>query len=236
MNPLEVKTNELESYFMSWEKMCARPYDKDKTDPYTKTRVILMNGTEFESNWFLHQFARNCNDNELKREIALVRNQEQQQQKRISALKPINENMLETTISYEQLAIDLTAILAQNETDQNNKNALDFALLEDFDHLYRFANLLKMDFNIDAETLVGKFTEITPGRPTIDIFYQNSDILFLQNRVRQLLCQDMNHLLLTLLRETAFPFLYFCNTLAHCRKTLLHYLCFYNMLAPRQMK
>ena len=81
MNPFEVKTKELESYFMSWEKMCSRPYDKDKTDPYTKTRVILMNGTEFESNWFLHQFARNCNDNELKREIALVRNQEQQQQK-----------------------------------------------------------------------------------------------------------------------------------------------------------
>ena len=168
MNPFEVKTNDLESYFMSWEKMCSKPYDKDKTDPYTKTRVILMNGTEFESNWFLHQFARNCNDNELKREIALVRNQEQQQQKRISALKPINENMLETTIAYEQLAIDLTAILAQNETDQNNKNALDFALLEDFDHLYRFANLLKMDFGIDAETLVGKFTEITPGRPTIN--------------------------------------------------------------------
>ncbi len=168
MNPFEVKTNELESYFMSWEKMCARPYDKKTATPYTKTRVILLNGTEFESNWFLHQFARNCNDNELRREIAIVRNQEQQQQKRISALKPINENMLETTISYEQLAIDLTAILAQNEEDQNNKNALDFALLEDFDHLYRFANLLKMDFGIDAETLVGKFTEITPGRPTIN--------------------------------------------------------------------
>ena len=168
MNPFEVNSKEVEMNFMHWGKMNAKPYNKKTADPYTKTRVILMNGTEFESNWFLHQFARNCDDNELRREIAIVRNQEQQQQKRIASLKPINENILETTIAYEQLAIDLTAILAQNETDENSKNALDFALLEDFDHLYRFANLLKIDYGIDAETMVGKFTEITPGRPTIN--------------------------------------------------------------------
>lgn len=168
MNPFEVETKDLESYFLNWDKMYPKPYDKKKTSPYTKTRIILMNGTEFESNWFLHQFARNCNDNDLKREIAIVRNQEQQQQKRISCLKPINENMLEETIGYEQLAIDLTAILAQNEPDPISKSALDFALLEDFDHLYRFANLLKMDYGIDADVMVGKFTEIMPGRPTIN--------------------------------------------------------------------
>ena len=168
MNPFEVNVKPLEENFMNWEKMYPKQYNKKTTSPYTKVRIILMNGTEFESNWFLHQFARNCNDNELKREIALIRNQEQQQQKRISCLKPLNENMLEETIAYEQLAIDLTAILAQNETCPNTKAALDFALLEDFDHLYRFANLLKTDFDIDADVMVGKFTEIMPGRPTIN--------------------------------------------------------------------
>ncbi len=168
MNPFEHKSKEVESYFMDWEKMYPKPYNKLKTSPYTKTRIILMNGTEYESNWFLHQFARNCNDNDIRRAIALVRNQEQQQQKRISCLKPIDENILETTIAYEQLAVDLTAILAQNVMDENAKAALDFALLEDFDHLYRFSNLLKMDYNIDADMMVGKFTEIMPGRPTIN--------------------------------------------------------------------
>ena len=168
MNPFEVNTKELEEYFFDWKKMYPKSYNKKKVLPYTKVRIILMNGTEFESNWFLHQFARNCNDNDLKREIAIVRNQEQQQQKRISCLKPINENMLEETIAYEQLAIDLTAILAQNEPDPISKSSLDFALLEDFDHLYRFANLLKMDYGIDADVMVGKFTEIMPGRPTIN--------------------------------------------------------------------
>jgi len=168
MNPFNTQTKDIDSYFMDWSKMYPKPYNKKTTSPFTKTRVILLNGTEFESNWFLHQFARNCNDNDLRREIAIIRNQEQQQQKRISNLKPINENILEETIGYEQLAIELTAILAQNETCPNTKAALDFALLEDFDHLYRFANLLKMDYGIDADVMVGKFTEIMPGRPTIN--------------------------------------------------------------------
>ena len=167
MYPLSVETKKDTDYFMDWEMLYPKAYNKKTASPFTKVRVILMNGTEFESTWFLHQFARNCNDQDLKRKIALVRAQEQQQQKRIGALKPKNENVLETTISYEQLAIELTAILAMHEKNKNNKEALNFALLEDFDHLYRFGNLLKMDFGIDAENLVGKYTEITPGRPTI---------------------------------------------------------------------
>ena len=168
MNPFDVKTKPVEENILDWKMMYPKPYNKKSVDPFTKLRIILMNGTEFESSWFLHQFARNCPDNDLKREIALVRNQEQQQQKRIAALKPLDENFLETTISYEQLAIELTAILAQGETNADNKAALDLALLEDFDHLYRFANLLKKDFDIKAEGLIGKLTEIMPGRPTIN--------------------------------------------------------------------
>ena len=167
INPLNETTKDVNEYFLDMKKMYAKAYNKNKTSPYTKTRVILLNGLEFESNWFMHQFARNCNNEELRQEIAVIRKQEQQQQKRIASLKPINESILETTIAYEQLAIDLTATLAQNETDKNNIEALNFALLEDFDHLYRFANLLYLDKGIDATTLVGKFTEIMPGRPTI---------------------------------------------------------------------
>ncbi|MBR6778865.1 MAG: hypothetical protein IKM43_01760 [Clostridia bacterium] len=168
MNPLEYKTKEVDKYYMSFDKMYPKAYNKKTTNPYTKTRVILLNGTEYESVWFLHQFARNCNNDEIKRAIATVRKQEQQQQKRIACLKPLNESILETTIAYEQLAIDLTATLAQNDKDKNNIEALNFALLEDFDHLYRFSNLMMLDVkNADPEFCVGKFTEIMPGRPTI---------------------------------------------------------------------
>ena len=153
--------------FVSVSDYSPKPYDKTTTTPYTKTRIILLNGTEFEQTWFLHQFSRNCNNNDLRRDIALIRRHEQHQQKIISGLKPIDESDLETTIGYEQLAIDLTAILARHTKDDYVKNALNFALLEDFDHLYRFANLLESEQGIDANTLTGGYTEITPGRPTI---------------------------------------------------------------------
>ena len=167
MNPIMHKTQKLDSYFMDFKKLYPKAYNKAKTHPYTKTRVILMNGTEYEAVWFMHQFARHCNEPEILQSLAKIRQQEQQQQKRIACLKPINESILETTIAYEQLAIDLTASLAVNEKDDNNKKALNFALLEDFDHLYRFSNLALMDKNIDAHKLVGDYTEIMPGRPTI---------------------------------------------------------------------
>ena len=159
------KTNQIK--YDSWNSIAVKPYDKDQTSPYTKTRVILMNGTEFESNWFLHQFNRHCTNNDIRRVLAEVRRQEQQQQKRISGLKPINETILETTIGYEQIAVDLTAEMAQKEPNPFVKAQLDFALLEDFDHLYRYANLLDMEHGVHAERLVGAYTEITPGRPTI---------------------------------------------------------------------
>lgn len=167
MNPINEKSKSLQKNFLPLKKLYPQSYNKDTVSPYTKTRVVLMNGTEFESQWFMHQFARHCTEREILDTLAIVRRQEQQQQKRISCLKPINESILETTIAYEQLAVDLTATLAKNEKNENNIKALNFALLEDFDHLYRYANLLKIDKNIDADILVGKFTEIMPGRPTV---------------------------------------------------------------------
>ncbi|MBQ9071332.1 MAG: hypothetical protein IJY23_08320 [Clostridia bacterium] len=167
MNPFCESSVSLEKAFQNWCEMYPTPYNKKTVDPYTKTRIILMNGTEFEANWFSHQFARHTDDPDLRRELALTREIEKQQQLKISLLKPINESVLEHTIGYEQLAVDLTAELAKRECDCHVKRALDFALLEDFDHLYRYSNLLNMEEGIPAEYLVGRYTEIMPGRPTI---------------------------------------------------------------------
>jgi hypothetical protein len=167
MNPFTEKPIILEKTLQNWQQLYPKPYDKREVDPYTKTRIILMNGTEFEANWFSHQFARHTDDNDLRRDLALTRYIEKQQQLKISLLKPMNESVLEHTIGYEQLAVDLTAELAKRELDCNVKTALDFALLEDFDHLYRYANLLEMEQGVAAEWLVGRYTEIMPGRPTI---------------------------------------------------------------------
>lgn len=177
MNPFKELPKDIKISYPSWGSVAVKPYDKASTGPYTKTRVILMNGTEFEANWFLHHFNRHCLNNDVRRVLAQVRRQEQFQQKRISALKPIDESILETTIGYEQLAVDLTADMAQKEPNPFVKAQLDFALLEDFDHLYRYANLLDMEEGVHAERLVGAYTEITPARPTIaEHRHPNDDI------------------------------------------------------------
>lgn len=167
VNPFEIKPVTFEKTVSCLSSIYPKPYRKEEVDPYTKLRIILMNGTEYEAIWFSHRFFRQCNNNDLRRSLALLRSTEQQQQKLLSCLKPLNESILETTIGYEHLAVDLTSALAKREKNQYVKAALDFALLEDFDHLYRYANLLEFDQGIQAEKLIGKLAEIMPGRPTV---------------------------------------------------------------------
>ena len=166
MNPLENKGIPVEDQFRSWSELNVEPFDKLAVDPYTRTRVILMNGIEVESIIFSHQFARHTDNLEIKRALALSRRADAHQQKVVNGLNPGDQSPLETTIGYEQVAVDLTAWLARHEPDPMLKMALDFALLEDFDHLYRYANLYELLDGKDATALTDSLTEITPGRPT----------------------------------------------------------------------
>ncbi|MCI7743884.1 hypothetical protein MSS88_03610 [bacterium] len=167
MNPFAQKAPSVDATFEGLSALYPKAYHPREVDPYTKCRIILMNGTEFESVKFSHQMARHCENPEIRRELAMSRRTEQQQQKKLACLKPIEETVLEHTISYEQLAVDLTAHLAKRVSSGNVRQALDLALLEDFDHLYRYADLREMDDGEHAERLVGRYTEIMPGRPTI---------------------------------------------------------------------
>jgi hypothetical protein len=166
-NPLEERGIAVDEQLRSWSELNVDPYDKNAVHPYTRTRVILMNGIEVESIIFSHQFNRNTDNLELRQRLALNRRIDQQQQKAVNGLNPGDQTPLETTIGYEQVAVDLTAWLARHEPDPMLKQALDFALLEDFDHLYRYANLYELLDGGDAATLTKGLTEITPGRPTI---------------------------------------------------------------------
>ena len=140
-NPLEQAGIPVEDQFRNWSELNVTPYDKGTVDPYTRTRVILMNGIEVESIIFSHQFARHTDHPELKRALATSRRVDAQQQKAVNGLNPGDQSPLETTIGYEQVAVDLTAWLARHEPDPMVHQALDFALLEDFDHLYRYSDL-----------------------------------------------------------------------------------------------
>lgn len=165
-NPLEEKGIALEDQVRNWSELSVTPYDRREVDPYTRCRIIAMNGIEVESILFSHQFNRHTDVPEVKEVLAEVRAAEQQQQKAVNWLIPAEESTLEVTLGYEQVAVDLTAWLARAEPDPYLKQTYDFGLIEDFDHLYRYANLYELLEGKTAEGIVRQLTEVMPGRPT----------------------------------------------------------------------
>jgi rubrerythrin len=147
-----------------WHDMVRSPISKLDADAFTRVRIILMNGIEVEAVRFQHAFARMCG--ELQRTLAEVRRVEQHQATLVSWLLPADQSPLETTIAYEQVAIEVTASLAQNEPDPYVAQVLRFGLLEDFDHLYRYTALLDRLSGKDANAILQSHTDIRPGRPT----------------------------------------------------------------------
>lgn len=68
MNPFKMRPERTGDLFVDWEKFWVKPYNKNEVNPYTRTRIILMNGTEFENVWFSHQFSRSVgNVNKLQK-------------------------------------------------------------------------------------------------------------------------------------------------------------------------
>jgi hypothetical protein len=167
-DPWREKGIPLEEQLRPWTRIVKPPYDKQQVDAYTRTRVILMNGIETEAWNFSHHFARSTGNQEIKRLLARTRRVDQQQQTTINWLNPADQSVLETTVAYEQVAIDMTAYLARNEPDPYVREAFNFGLLEDFDHLYRYGELLDYLEGKDPNAIVQGKTEIIPARPTED--------------------------------------------------------------------
>jgi hypothetical protein len=168
LNPWREKGIPLDQQTRSWKQIVREPYHKYDVDAYTRTRVILMNGIEMETWNYSHNFARSTGNPEIRALLGRTRRIEDQQQTTINWLNPAEQSVLETTIAYEQVAIDLTAYLARNEPDRYVREAFHFGLLEDFDHLYRYSELLDYLESLDANSIVQGKTEILPGRPTED--------------------------------------------------------------------
>ena len=165
-NPLQEKGTPIEKQIRSWHEIAKKPFNKNDVDCYTRTRQILMNGIEVEAWNFKHNFSRNCNDPEINKFIASTRRIEDMQQTTVNWLTPSDQSILETTLGYEQVAVDLTAWMAQNEPDPYVKETFDFGLLEDFDHLYRYSQWAYLEHGISPNDIVQGQTDVMLSRPT----------------------------------------------------------------------
>ncbi|MFC4116474.1 hypothetical protein [Nonomuraea zeae] len=164
-DPLQERGIPLDEQLRTWQELNVTPIDPDHADPHTRCRILTMNGVETEAIAFSHQLARHCPDLEIKRQLARVRYIEAQQQKAVGWLLPGVMSVTETMIAYEQAAVDLTAWVARMEPDPYLKQSCQFVLLEHVDHLYRYANLYELIEHREAGKVVGRLTEVLPGRP-----------------------------------------------------------------------
>lgn len=164
LNLLQDKGVPLAKQHFTWKELVQRPYSKLDDDAFTRVRVILMNGIESEALRFSHACARMNKD--LQRVLAHVRRIEQHQQTLVNWLNPADQSPLETTIGFEQVAIEVTASVAESEPDPYLAQVFRFGLLEDFDHMYRYAALMDRVEGKDANALVQSYSDILPGRPT----------------------------------------------------------------------
>lgn len=155
----------VEQQRFTWRDMVGKPISKLDDDAFTRVRIILMNGIELEALRFQHMASRMSR--ELRFSLAKIRRTEQHQATMVNWLLGSDHSPLETTIAYEQVAIEVTAAVAQREPDPYFAQAYRFGMLEDFDHLYRYSALLDRLEGKDANNILQSYTDILPGRPTI---------------------------------------------------------------------
>jgi hypothetical protein len=171
----------------TWKDLVRTPYSKLNEDAFSRVRVILMNGIEAESVRFSHAAARMNRDLQLM--LAKIRRIEQHQETLVNWLNPPDQSPLETTIGYEQTAIEITAAIAQRESEPYLAQVYRYGLLEDFDHLYRFTALMDRLEGKDANNILQSYTDIRVGRPTVDEHRAPEDDLrdsYVKNRVEPL--------------------------------------------------
>lgn len=161
---LNTRGCDIDKQRFTWRELVQKPISKLDDDAFTRVRIILMNGQENEALRFGHMAARFNAD--LRLPLAKVRRAEHHQATMVNWLLGPDHSPLETTIGYEQVAIEVTASISQNEPDPYLAQVYRFGLLEDFDHMYRYAALLDRLEGKDANNILQSYTDILPGRPT----------------------------------------------------------------------
>jgi hypothetical protein len=159
------KGTPLEKQRFTWKELAGKPLSKLDDDAFTRIRVILMNGVELDALRLQQVLLRMHGP--ARQALAQLTRVEHHQATAINWLLSADHSPLETTIAYEQVAIEVTASVAQLEQDAYMAQGFRFALLEDFDHLYRYSALLDRLEGKDANNITQGYTDIVPGRPTI---------------------------------------------------------------------
>jgi hypothetical protein len=155
----------LERQRFTWKELVQKPISKLDDDAFTRVRTILMNGLELDSLRVKQVMLRM--NGAVRVPLAQLMRIESEQATLVNWLIAADHSPLETTIAYEQVAIEVTGSIAQLEPDPYLAQGYRYALLEDFDHLYRYSALLDRLEGKDANNITQGYTDIVPSRPTL---------------------------------------------------------------------
>jgi rubrerythrin len=166
LEPFAERGTPLEKQWQPVKSLVRTPYNKDSVDELSRLRVIDSYGMEMDQWHFYHSISRHNASDEIRGLVAQIRRTEDQHRAEIAYMFDPNSTIAQVTIPYEHLAVAKTAAIALDEPDSYVRQVLDYALLEDYDHLQRFTILLDQMEHIDANKLTMELVEIKPGRPT----------------------------------------------------------------------
>jgi len=161
LNILQERGTPIDQQVFSWRERVQPAHPKAPEDPFTRVRAVLLAGVESRGQCF----SRTCAaaNPELREPLARLRATEARQQKLLVWLDPSEQTPLERSLEFEQLAIEITASLVLAEPDPRVARAIRSGLVEDFDHLARYAAFMLRVEGRSANALIQSHLDLLPG-------------------------------------------------------------------------
>jgi hypothetical protein len=162
-NPLDHRGIPLDRQTADWRELNVTGVDPEQVDPYTRRRIVAMSGVENAAVRFDRQVGRLADDPALRGRFDQLRSVEARQRHAVAGLLARPRTVLETALAYEEAAVDLDSWLARAEPDQPRRQVYECDALEDFQHVYRYAELLDALRRSRSGHLVDEATEMLPA-------------------------------------------------------------------------
>lgn len=163
-NPLDHRGIPLDRQVADWRELTLTGIDPEQVEPYTRCRIVAMSGMENAAVRFDRQIDRLTTDPDLRGRFELLRSVEARQRRAVAGLLAAPGGVLETTLTYEEAAVDLDSWLARTEPDRPRRRVYECDALEDFQHVYRYAELLDAVQPRRTSHLVDEVDGMLPGR------------------------------------------------------------------------
>jgi rubrerythrin len=189
----------------TWRDLAGAPMSKLDSDAFTRIRVLLMQSIESDAVHFSYACART--HRHMQGDLARIRRIEHHQRTLVGSLMPPDQTRPEMAIALEQAAVEVTARAAQSEPDPYQAQVYRFGVVEEVDHLYRFAALLDRAGGKDANAIVQSYTDIIPGRASARQHrHPDDDLRRSYSRSRAKLITKLSALTITALERQALEY------------------------------